>query len=676
MTTWPSGSRDTTEFPDLEINIEGELRAHLDGFTKLDGVELTDYATQSKDSGLEISESRLRTYRKMYEQLGLLYPKNGKIALSRLGAQFKNLKISIVEKRDELLDSMARTAIDILSRYQFKNPVDDPHSALPADFDVFPYVAIWITMMGLEGKLHTQELNRVLLRVERMSDLLAATQKIKAARTALPDYGLASEHALVQNLGEEVITDQPSARMASWFSNAGWGGLIIARNTDAEGFRNLTPQGITYLPPVLASPPPFYNAIDPNDWFAHYIGSQTVSPTPARTFPHSYIALPKPFILLAGISGTGKTRFIREQAEASSTGEANYCLIPVRPDWHEPSDLLGYLSRVGSPRYIVTDLLRFVVAAWKNAMSTASINEIVNKRPCDMTTFWLCLDEMNLAPIEQYFADYLSVLESRKWVGGTYSCTPLLKADAFNKEVGVTAQLRKDLDLSSGSYDGLWAYFESVGIPLPPNLIVAGTVNMDETTHGFSRKVIDRAFTIDFGMFYLNDFTEFFSPTSRPKTLGFPLLANVTQSDLVGVPADMDGTKSINFLRTINEVLKSTPFELAYRALNELLLAVVCFKPQDDWELQAVWDDFLMSKVLPRIDGDAEKLNADDEGSILTKMLTVIETQLIQIIIAPRLDLLRERSDGKTFHVDCRTKQKLTWMQRRLNMNGFTSFWP
>ena len=116
MTTWESGSRDTTEFPELKVNVDGELRAHLDGFAQLDGVDLTDYEKQKTDSRLSVSDQRLRTYRKMYEQLGLLYPKNNKIALSRLGFQFKNLKSTIIEKRDELFDNLARSAIDILSR--------------------------------------------------------------------------------------------------------------------------------------------------------------------------------------------------------------------------------------------------------------------------------------------------------------------------------------------------------------------------------------------------------------------------------------------------------------------------------------------------------------------------------------------------------------------------------
>ena len=102
-------------------------------------------------------------------------------------------------------------------------------------------------------------------------------------------------------------------------------------------------------------------------------------------FSHSTIlsnALPKPFLLLAGISGTGKTRFVREQATAHCSGDlSNYCLIPVRPDWHEPSDLLGYISRIGQEgsRYVVSDLLRFVVKVWKDAWASATANNLICK---------------------------------------------------------------------------------------------------------------------------------------------------------------------------------------------------------------------------------------------------------------------------------------------------------
>lgn len=396
-------------------------------------------------------------------------------------------------------------------------------------------------------------------------------------------------------------------------------------------------------------------------------------------------ALPKPFLLLAGISGTGKTRFVREQAKVHRGGDlTNYRLIPVRPDWHEPSDLLGYVSRIGangSTRYVVTDLLRFVVQAWQDAaaLATASAAALPCKSSDEMTPYWLCLDEMNLAPVEQYFADYLAVVETREWKDGNYTCHPLLKAATID-QIGEDGkkELRKELKLEDAQFDGLWEYFLKVGIPLPPNLIVAGTVNMDETTHGFSRKVIDRAFTIDFGVFYPNDFSEFFEEDkiTQPKTLGFPLFSKAGKDALAGIAADEGGARSIAFMGTINTVLKGSPFELAYRALNELLLAVACFNPKDDAELQAVWDDFLMSKVLPRIDGDAEKLGVENDTSLLTKLRGEIAT-LFAGKAETRPDLLREKiADGSVCMVAWRAEQKLAWMQMRLDANGFTTFWP
>lgn len=420
----------------------------------------------------------------------------------------------------------------------------------------------------------------------------------------------------------------------------------------------------------------FYVNVEPL-WNMYKKIMQTSHNVPSIKMPNLTTNLPKPFILLAGISGTGKTRFVREQAKAYREDESNYCLIPVRPDWHEPSDLLGYVSRIGStPLYIVTELLCFVVTAWKDAVQLATADAIAIKPVIDMTPHWLCLDEMNLAPVEQYFADYLSVLESREWENEGYRCLPLLKAESFNKDGDLAKKLREDLALSDAAYDGLWAYFSKTGIPLPPNLIVAGTVNMDETTHGFSRKVIDRAFTIDFGAFFPNDFAHYFVPATINKTLSFSTISKVTKEDLCTVAGDPDGKLSIAFLEAINEVLKNTPFELAFRALNELLISLLCFQPKDKPELEAVWDDFLMTKVLPRIDGDGHKLALDDKVSLLTKLADISKQNMPSIWDAQRPDLLRENLDKSQLSIPCRSKQKLEWMHDRLFNNSFTSFWP
>jgi len=381
--------------------------------------------------------------------------------------------------------------------------------------------------------------------------------------------------------------------------------------------------------------------------------------------------------LLAGISGTGKTRFVREQAAAHNVGNNNFCLVPVRPDWHEPSDLLGYVSRLsGKPEYVSTKTLNFIIKAWK-AIAPHANEKGHGELDFTIPPYWLCLDEINLAPVEQYFADYLSVLESRKFEGVTYTSEALLDKSQLLDLKQQGADVQSDLRLTDD--DELWQYFLNHGVSIPPNLIVAGTVNMDETTHGFSRKVIDRALTIDFGEFYPNDFEGFFDSPVKPKIFKYSLLIQATKDDLSGT-YDTDGKKTIKFLKKVNNVLKRTPFELAYRALNELLLHVACFNPKSKKDLQAVWDDFLMSKVLPRIDGDEDKLRLntnDNETNVLLALTGLLEDQLSEIWNSERHDFYRENSDGSDINViPCRTKDKLDWMKDRLETNTFTSFWP
>lgn len=417
--------------------------------------------------------------------------------------------------------------------------------------------------------------------------------------------------------------------------------------------------------------------------------------------------LSKPFLLLAGISGTGKTRFVREQAKTSRQFAETYCLTSVRPDWHEPSDLLGYISRLnGAAEYITTDVLQFIAKAWRAIADSGLTVEVQESEEQGerlvvagerdeldkVLPYWLCLDEMNLAPVEQYFADYLSVLETRewRWTGDsfTYSCDALLKPATIN-EVADIEKLREALGFDSAQYDALWADICQYGLGIPFNLLVAGTVNMDETTHGFSRKVIDRALSFDFGAFFPNDYNDFFTPTSCNKRLSYPIWSNASKADLADT-FDADGTKTVAFLSAVNAVLKNTPFELAFRALNELLLAVASSQPQDDLTLKAVWDDFMMCKVLPRIEGDTDKLTTSDGKALLVELSTVLADLLAPIWLASdtdeanqRPDLYREKivADGtteeeKVLRIPCRSKAKLKWMSERLVSATFTSFWP
>ncbi|KFX16615.1 restriction endonuclease [Pectobacterium parvum] len=399
--------------------------------------------------------------------------------------------------------------------------------------------------------------------------------------------------------------------------------------------------------------------------------------------------LPKPFLLLAGISGTGKSRFVSKQAEATGSSEETYCLVSVRPDWHEPSDLLGYTTRLNNnAEYVTTDVLQFIVKAWK-AIAETGVQIAENKTAGHrndlqaIPPYWLCLDEMNLAPVEQYFADYLSILETREWEWKgdefIYQCRPLLKASVI-KLLSPDKQNALCTSLELDPTSALWLEFSENGIGIPFNLLVAGTVNMDETTHGFSRKVIDRALSFDFGDFFPNDFDEYFSPTIIPKKLSYPIYSSAAKSKDRLPAIDADGKKSIAFLQSLNTVLGNTPFKLAYRALNELLLSVISHQPENDEALQAAWDDFLMCKLLPRIEGDSDKLAQHDiDESLLIKLSGILKENLSAIWNQPnaRQDFYREKQqDGETIMIACRSRAKIDWMQNKLAQSGFTSFWP
>ena len=168
---------------------------------------------------------------------------------------------------------------------------------------------------------------------------------------------------------------------------------------------------------------------------------------PAHRLRSYYVALKtKPFAILSGVSGTGKTRLAEIFAEVmTGHNPRQFQLLPVRPDWNDSTALFGYHNILAN-RYVSTPFL-----------DIARLAALPENR---QRAFFVCLDEMNLARMEHYLADYLSALESRSHRIPLHPDVP---------------------DLA-----------------LPPNLFVTGTVNVDETTHGFSRKVLDRANTLDF----------------------------------------------------------------------------------------------------------------------------------------------------------------------------------
>lgn len=361
----------------------------------------------------------------------------------------------------------------------------------------------------------------------------------------------------------------------------------------------------------------------------------------------------KPFLLLAGISGTGKSRIVRELARAcweEGTDEykaqkpKNFQMVQVKPNWHDSSDLIGYVSRVsGKAEYVAGEFLKFIAKAWEDTE----------------TPYFLCLDEMNLAPVEQYFAEYLSVIESRKSHGdGIVTTDPILEKADEEWYFNLTASLTSDEDIRK--------QFNEEGISIPQNLIVVGTVNMDETTFSFSRKVLDRAMTIE-----MNEVDLHGGLTKRHESIGKLSNAELVGSAVEAVDVYNDYTDvcdiALGYLQKVNDILEGTPFKVAYRTRNEFLLYVVNNLPyckdengndlEQGYVIARALDEITSMKVLSRIEGDDTKVS--DE--LLDNLSKAIEDGLKTV-------------SGEENTVKSISLAKLKEMKAKL-VSGYTSFW-
>lgn len=342
----------------------------------------------------------------------------------------------------------------------------------------------------------------------------------------------------------------------------------------------------------------------------------------------------KPFMLLAGISGTGKSRIVRKLAQATVTEElqkaegykgtdftndrwtlhspANFELIQVKPNWHNSMDVIGYLSNIPSPHYVFTPFIEFIVKAWQHPE----------------VPFFLCLDEMNLAPVEEYFAEFLSAIESRSFEGGEYMTDPIIKPfNSFGENVAkmmVNTLFPNFTAADKNSFLGkVVDHLETKGLTLPKNLIVIGTVNMDETTFSFSRKVLDRAMSVEMNEVnydsFLTDTTDddlkaivkAFEENGDADLKALLVDRHIEAKEIIEELGE-DAQFAINYLKRVNALLEGTPFKLGYRAANEALIYLQASHEFGQTDRIAALDNFTLMKILSRIEGDETKLKITD----------------------------------------------------------------
>lgn len=323
----------------------------------------------------------------------------------------------------------------------------------------------------------------------------------------------------------------------------------------------------------------------------------------------------KPFVLLAGLSGTGKSILARRFASACGFPAP---LIPVRPDWSDPSELLGYRNLEGA--FVPGRLIPHLVAAAEEP-----------ERP-----YFVILDEMNLARVEHYFADLLSLMETRR------TCGDQVVTDSLDLDIGPETIFQCDAGLAAR----LKGLLSDRGLSLPSNLCVIGTVNMDESTHPFSKKVLDRALTLEFVVVNLRAV-----PVREPPPTPLSLTSGDLDAPYLSLAQVYAGEEAffqpaIELLVALNDALAKASMQVGYRTRDEVCFFLFHNKQQALLEPNVALDLAVYHKVLPRLQGGEE----------------------VRELLAEVHQLLSSR--GLT-----RCVRKIDEMQGRLERAGFTSFW-
>ena len=334
----------------------------------------------------------------------------------------------------------------------------------------------------------------------------------------------------------------------------------------------------------------------------------------------------KPFVILAGTSGTGKTRLVKLFAEAIG---AKMQLVPVRPDWSDSSDLFGHNDLSGK-------------------FHPGAIIDFIKQAEWDKSTpHFLCLDEMNLARVEYYLSDFLSIIETRD-----------------RNENGI---IETDALVDASYFQAKEAREKYGRVYLPENLYIIGTVNMDETTFPFSKKVLDRANTIEFSFVNLMA-----KATAGGKAVAQKLDNSFLKTEYLYLH-DCDDEELIDNicfdLEELNHILVKANLHVGYRVRDEISFYMMNNKKADLLTQEAAFDHEIMQKILPRVQGSSAAIK-----DVLSELFIKCAGDYTGFAGAAAYEQMNAYLDSKSCRYPNSTK-KIAFMMRRYEEDGFTSYW-
>lgn len=337
----------------------------------------------------------------------------------------------------------------------------------------------------------------------------------------------------------------------------------------------------------------------------------------------------KPFLILAGISGTGKSKLVKLFADAvgATTSNNQYNIISVKPDWNDSTELFGYKN--------IND--EFIPGQLTRIIQEASKPENLNK------PYFVCLDEMNLARVEYYLSEYLSIIESRY-----FDAERLLTDRIFSKGL-----LPEDNPYAN--------------LRIPENLYIIGTVNMDDTTFAFSRKVLDRVNTIEFSDVRLDILDFSLEDKIEDTALDNSWFKTSYLSIKDAIKTDKEYSNKVNEkIIEINNILAMGKKHFGYRVRDEIVFYMIENKKHDLLEESTAFDNQIMQKILPTITGSDREIK-----EILIGLYNYCNPSNN---IIDDIDYIKHGEEGLETALYVNSANKILMMLKGFE-DGFVSFW-